>query len=143
MTGNKPLSDLSDKYLLLLVIFKFIWPQSNYCKCITFIANESNNARIFSEFKVKLALRKLGYTQKVTSTVTYQALTQVNLDRRGLFWTRPWPVGIHCIPRRRLIDVDEFDLHLNAANRKYGSAPVGLKIRKPGNYDRGTHSNPN
>jgi hypothetical protein len=29
-------------------------------------------------------------------------------------------------------------LHLNDANRKYGSAPRGLKIRKPGNYDRGT-----
>jgi transposase len=85
-----------------------------------------------------LALRKLGYTQKVTSTVAYQAFTQVNLDRRRLFWTRPWPVGIHGIPRRQLIDADEFGLHLNAANRKYGSAPIGLKIRKPGNYDHGT-----
>ena len=37
-----------------------------------------------------------------------------------------------------LIDADEFGLHLNDANRKYGSAPRGLKIRKPGNYDRGT-----
>jgi transposase len=138
MTGNKPSSDLSGEYLLLLVIFKFIWPQSNYCECIAFIANESDDARIFLEFEIGLALRKLGYTQKVTSTVAYQAFTQVNLDRRRLFWTRPWPVGIHGIPRRQLIDADEFGLHLNAANRKYGSAPVGLKIRKPGNYDRGT-----
>lgn len=138
MTGNKPSSGLSGEYLLLLVIFKLIWPQSNYCECITFIANESNDARFFSEFEVGLALRKLGYTQKVTSTVAYQAFTQVNLDRRRLFWTRPWPVGIHGIPRRQLIDADEFGLHLNAANRKYGSAPIGLKIRKPGNYDRGT-----
>ncbi len=37
-----------------------------------------------------------------------------------------------------LIDADEFRLHLNSANRKYGSSPHGLKIRKPGNYDRGT-----
>ena len=29
-------------------------------------------------------------------------------------------------------------MHLNYANRNYGSAPLGLKIRKPGNYDRGT-----
>ena len=43
MTGNKPLSGLSGKYLLLLFIFKLIWPQSNYCECITFIANESND----------------------------------------------------------------------------------------------------
>ena len=45
---------------------------------------------------------------------------------------------IHGIPRRQLIDADEFGLHLNAANRRYGSAPIGLKICKPGNYDRGT-----
>ena len=80
MTGNKPSSGLLGKYLCLLVIFKFIWLQSNYFKCIMFIANESNTARIFLEFEVGMALRKLGYTQKVTSTVAYQACTQVNLD---------------------------------------------------------------
>jgi hypothetical protein len=37
-----------------------------------------------------------------------------------------------------LIDADEFGLHLNSANRKYGSSPWGMRIRKPGNYDRGT-----
>jgi hypothetical protein len=37
-----------------------------------------------------------------------------------------------------MVDIDEFGLHLNAANRKFGLSPVGLKIRKPGNYDRGT-----
>ena len=55
-------------------------------------------------FDVGLALRKLGYTQKVTSTVAYQAFRKVNLDRRRPFWTRPWPVGIHGILRRQLID---------------------------------------
>jgi hypothetical protein len=75
---------------------------------------------------------------KVTSTVAYQVFTQRNLDCRQLYWTRPWPVGIHGIPRCQLIDADEFELHLNAANRKYGSSPRGLQIRKPGNYNRGT-----
>ncbi len=36
------------------------------------------------------------------------------------------------------INIDEFGLHLNAANTKYRSSPRGLKICKPGNYDRGT-----
>jgi hypothetical protein len=49
----------------------------------------------------------------------------------------PWPVGIHGIPRHQLIVADEFGLHLNAANRNYGSSPCGLQIRKPGNYNRG------
>jgi hypothetical protein len=138
MTGNKPSSALSGQYLLLLVVYKLIWPQSTLYECIAFIANETEDARIFSQDDVSKALVKLGYTMKVTSTVAYQAFTQQNLDRRRLFWTQPWPVGIHGIPRRQLIDADEFGMHLNAANRKYGSSPKGLKIRKPGNYDRGT-----
>ena len=138
MTGNKAVSGLSGQYLLLLVMFKLIWPQSTYCECIAFIANESDDARIFSEKDVSLALRKLGYAMKITSTVAYQAFTKRNIYRRRLYWTRPWPLGIHRIPRRLLIDADEFGLHLNSANRKYGSSPRGMKIRKPGNYDRGT-----
>jgi transposase len=75
---------------------------------------------------------------KVTSSVAYQAFTERNLTRRRLFWTMPWPIGIHGIPRRLLIDANEFRLHQNDANRKYGSAPRGLQIHKPGDYDRGT-----
>ena len=138
MTGNKPLSELSGKYLLLLVLFKLIWPQANYFECIAFIANSTNDAKIFTEGDIGKALRRLGYTMKVTSTVAYQALTERNLTRRRLYWTMPGPIGIHGIPRRLLIDADKFGLHLNDANRKYGSSPRGLKIRKPGNYDRGT-----
>ena len=47
MTGNKPSSALSGQYLLLLMMFKLIWLQANYCKCIAFIANTSDNVRIF------------------------------------------------------------------------------------------------
>ena len=35
------------------------------------------------------------------------------------------------------MNTDEFGVHLNAANRKYGYSPKGLKIRNPGNYDWG------
>jgi hypothetical protein len=138
LIGNKPISELSGEYLLLLVLFKLIWPQANYFECIAFIANQTDDAKIFMEGDIGKALRRLGYTMKVTSTVAYQAFTERNLTRRRLYWTMPWPIGIHGIPRRLLIDADEFGLHLNDANRKYGSAPRGLKIRKPRNYDRGT-----
>ena len=67
MTGNKPVSALSGQYLLLLVLIKLIWSQANYFECIAFIANQSDDAKVFSEGDVSLALRKLGYTMKVTS----------------------------------------------------------------------------
>jgi hypothetical protein len=114
MTGNKPTVTLSGQYLLLLVIFKLIWPQSTIFEAIVFIANESDDARVFSEQDVGRALRRLGYTMKVTSTVAYQAFNERNLNHRRLFWMRPWPVGIHGIPQHWLIDADKFGLHLNA-----------------------------
>ncbi len=70
--------------------------------------------------------------------MAYQALTERNLLRRRIFWDEPWPVRVNGFPRQHLIDADEFGLHLNAANSKYGSAPWGMTIRKPGNYDRGS-----
>jgi len=45
---------------------------------------------------------------------------------------------VNGFPRQHLIDADESGLHLNAANSKYDSSPRGMKIRKPGNYDRGS-----
>ncbi len=66
-------------------------------------------------------------------TSGYIAFTTRNLARRQMFWTEPWPFGIHGVPRCTMVDIDEFGLHLNAANKKYGSSPRGLEIRKPGN----------
>jgi hypothetical protein len=138
MTGNKPNVGLTGEYLFLLVLFKLVWPHLTYYECIAFIANEANVNKIFNKKNISWALCGLGYTSKVTSTVAYQAFTKRNLLHRRLFWNEPWLIGIHGTPRRSLIDIDEFGLHLNAANKKYGSSPCGLKICKPGNNDRGT-----
>ena len=65
---------------MVLVVFKLIWPQASSIECIAFIANKSNNARVFLAKDVSKALKKLGYTMKVTCTVAYQAFTERNLN---------------------------------------------------------------
>ncbi len=131
MTRNKPSMGLTGKYLLLLVLFKLVWPHSTYYECIVCIANKANVVKIFNKMNISCALCGLGYTSKVTSTVAYQAFMQWNLLCRQLFWNEPWLIGIHGTPRRRLININVFGLYLNAANKKYGSSPCGLRIRKP------------
>ena len=37
-----------------------------------------------------------------------------------------------------MIDTKKVGVHLNSTNKKYASSPKGLKICKPGNYNRGT-----
>lgn len=137
MTGNKSTYNLSDEHLLLLVVYKTVWPHSYYLECSVFIANNSSDSRIFTDKEISRALLDLGYTRKVTSTVAYQAFTPRNMLRRELFWTESYPVGIHGTPCHLLIDIDEFGVHKKSANRKYGSSMKGFYIRKPGNYDRG------
>jgi hypothetical protein len=44
MTGNKSTVTMSGQHLLLLVIFKLIWPQSTIVEAIAFIANKSDDA---------------------------------------------------------------------------------------------------
>ena len=118
MTGNKSQSDLSGEHLLLLVYYKMIWPQASYFECITFIANESSDSRIFNEMSISRALCSLGYTRKVTSTVAYQALTERNLFRRQIIWDEPWPARVNGFPRQHLMDADEFGLHLNECSKQ-------------------------
>ncbi len=48
------------QYLPLLVVFKLIWPQATYIECTAFIANKSNDARVFSKKDVSKALRNFG-----------------------------------------------------------------------------------
>ncbi len=79
MTGNKSRSKLSGHYLFLLVLFKMIWPHSFYFECISFIANKTHNAKISNKMAISRALRKLGYTTKITLMVAYQAFTTRNL----------------------------------------------------------------
>jgi transposase len=136
-TGNKGSYELSGEHLLLLVLFKLIWPHAINIECSVFIANNSTDGKLFTKQEISHALLDLGYTRKVTSTLAYQAFTEQNLMRREIFWTQQFPVGIHGTPRRQLIDVDEFGIHKNSANCKQGSSLKGLYIKKPGHYDRG------
>ncbi len=80
------------------------------------------------EKDVSKALRKLGYTMKVTPTIAYQAFTVRSLNCRHLYWTWPWLLGIHGTPRRLLIDGNEFGMHLNSANKQSGLLGFGKAL---------------
>ena len=49
----------------------------------------------------------------------------------------PPPLGIFQVPRRRLIDVDEFGATFEKCNRTGGWAMKVLRVRKDGHYHHG------
>ena len=137
MTGNKGAGRLSDEHLLLLVLFKLAHPESLLGQCVVFIAMHSEDAVVFQEGDIARALKMLGYTRKVGSTVAKQAFTQVNLEKFHMFWNYPYPAGVVGIQRRFLIDVDECCFVLEGSNQHYEHAVKGLRVQKPGNYGQG------
>jgi hypothetical protein len=52
ITGHKPISASMGQYLLLLVVFKLIWPQVTYVECIALIANKSKTMQGYSWRKI-------------------------------------------------------------------------------------------
>lgn len=91
---------------------------------------------IFAEQSVSKTLVALGFVQKGTSILAYKAFTSTKLTRRHLFFTQPYPVGIHGTPWHSLISVDESSIHKKSANRS-GPFLKGFHMQKPGHFDRG------
>ncbi len=54
------------------------------------------------------------------------------------FWNCPPTLGIFQVPRRRLIDVDEFRATFERCNRMGGWAVKLLRVQKDGHYHHGT-----
>ena len=54
------------------------------------------------------------------------------------FWNCPPPLGIFEVPRRKLIDVDEFGVTFEKCNCTGGWAVKVLRVRKDGHYHHGT-----
>jgi hypothetical protein len=76
-------------------------------------------------------------TRKAASTTAYQAFSPRCMRLYDEFWSLPYPLGVIGTPRRRLIDIDEFGLCIESANRNFGHSLKGLRVRKMGNYGRG------
>jgi hypothetical protein len=64
------------------------------------------------------------------------AFLQVNVRKREIYWTMPYPLGIAGIRRRNIIDMDECGVYCKDADRRGGKAYVGVWVREPGLYGR-------
>ena len=135
-TGNQERSSLVGADQLLLVLAITIYPDSNEDEIATFIYNEGGG--LYPNSTLSNRLKELNISRKVVSTEAYQAFSPSNLFKVELFWTRPPPLGVRTIPRRKFIDVDEFGVELNRCNRTKGWAIKFYQIRKAGHYSR-TH----
>ena len=57
------------------------------------------------------------------------------------FWNYGRPLGIFQVPRRKLIDIDEFGMTMEKCNRTGGWALKVFRVRKDGHYHFGAKIN--
>lgn len=135
-TGNKAVTSMGGIHLLLLALYKLIYPQATNPQCAVFIAIYSDDGRVFTNREISKGLKKLNMTIKKASTTAYQAFTKRNVFLHTSFWQFNFPAGINNVRREVLCDADEMSLVLGDACLTYGHGVKGCRIRKGGNYGR-------
>jgi hypothetical protein len=121
--------------LLDLITFITAWPDATLIEMAVFIYNDG--ADLYSVQAISKRHKELKITKKKASFEGFQAQQpDVHFKVWG-FWNRPPPLGIYGVPRRIIIDVDEFAVTLEKCNRTGGWAVKVLHVQKDGHYHHG------
>jgi hypothetical protein len=143
-TGNRFASVFKDHNLLLLALYRIAFPKATAAEANAFLYNSNFgnvNFRFYSASQISEAERDIGLTRKKGSTTAYQALLPVNRLKRWVFWNMPYPYGIANIRRQDLIDLDECGVEVQSADRGWGKAYVGKRVKQSGPYQKDTKYN--
>lgn len=136
MTGGREREALVGKDQFLMAQFIYIYPSATLKEIAAFLYTNTGN--LYSDQLISRRLKDLDVTRKKASTEAYQAFSPQALLRLQLFFTRPPPLGVYGVRRRKLIDMDEFGVAIQDCNRSPGFSHRSLRIRKPGHYCRDT-----
>ena len=139
-TGNKGTDKISGQDLVYLSIYRVIYPKCSIAEINAFLYRANIMNPLFSFYspsQISRAEALIGLSRKKGSTTAYQAFYDVNLEKRYNYWNYPYPLGIADIHRSHVIDLDECGIFLETtANRKYGKAYSGLRVRDEGPYSK-------
>lgn len=135
-TGNKERSQIVGIDLLQLINFIIAYPDATIDEMIVFMYNQGGE--LYSRKVVSQRLKELDIMKKKASIEAYQAQRQHVQFRVELFFNEPLPLGIRDVPRRRIVDFDEFGVTLEKCNRTGGWRLKVHRVRKDGHYHHGS-----
>ena len=121
--------------MINLVTFLLAHPHATIDEVTAFIYNEGGE--LYDQRRVQQRLSELDITNQKASMEAYQAPTRNNQFIAWFFWNSGPPLGVMNVPRRTLIDVDEFGLTLEKCNRTGEWALKCFRVRKEGHYTFG------
>lgn len=132
--GNKDAQVFTGHDLLLLCIYRLIYPEASSAEIIAFLFNTVG--RFYSRSQVTLAEMKVGLSRKRASSTARQALQPRVQVWRTMFWNQPEPFGIANTPASDIIDFDEAVVSTFDAVRTQGKAFLTSRARMIGPFDR-------
>ena len=138
-SGNKLPSRLRDKDLILLSLYRILFPKALIPEVNAFLYRSNYgdfNFRFYCHSQISLAETRIGLTRKRASTTAYQAFLPVNLRKRWIFWNLPYPLGIADVQQRFMIDLDECGVFVESVNRKDGKSFRSVRVNEPGPYSK-------
>ena len=100
------------------MVLLFANPDTTIDEMAAHIYNEGRE--FYSSQQISKRLKGLDITTKIASVEAYQAQAEAVQHHVFCFWNRAPPLGISQVPRRMLIDVDEFGVTIEKCNRKKG-----------------------
>ena len=131
-TGNNHATVLRGEDLLHLAMYRAAYPKATAAEIIAFLHNTTG--RFYHPSQISKAEDRLGLSRKKGSTTARQALIPLNILRRSIFWHMDYPFGIADVAMADQIDIDEAGIFLETANRSWGKAVTGMRVRAPGPY---------
>jgi transposase len=131
-TGNNHATVLRGHDLLYLAMYRASYPKATAADIIAFLHNTTG--RFYHPSQISRAEDRLGLSRKKGSTTARQALLPLNLLRRSIFWNLNYPFGVADIAMNDMIDIDEAGIFLETADRSWGKAVTGMRVRAPGPY---------
>ena len=140
-SGNVQAYRMTGIDLVYLSLFRVAYPKATIAEINAFLyrCNLGNPFFTFySQSQISKSESLIGLSRKVGSTTAYQAYYPVNLQKRWEYWNYAFPLGIADIRRSNIIDLDECGINMEvSANRKYGKAYTGIRVKEEGPYVKG------
>lgn len=133
-TGNKERATLVGVDQIYLAILLFAFPEVEFDEIIVFLYDRGGN--IYSREAISKRLKEFKVSRKKSSIEAFQAYTAVNQAKADFFWSQGPPLGVYGLLRALLIDFDECGIEISRLNRGTGLASVGVRVRRPGHYER-------
>lgn len=134
-TGNKAREQVTGVDMINMINFIIAHPDGTIDEIAAFIYNQGGE--LYSRSAISKRLKDLEITKKKASTEAYQAQREDVQFRVWAFFACGPPLGICGVPRRLLIDIDEFGITLEKCNRTGGWALKIFRVRKDGHYHHG------